>query len=232
MKRPKLTKSTLRGISFFLGLAVLAGGVWGPPWLARLEQKSPEGFAALREEFKSLHWVDAGRRAWEIHSLSAEEALALRYRWWKERVEENPEFAQQMREAVRSAREASREERLSAHRQALSGLEREKPPAFAGGREPWKLAVAMRDECRKYLEIQWRARARRDAAVSDAAGKCAYWVPLSDDTRVVSRALFTLRDKLDYVNYLKLLEALEISSEEALGFEERLRRMTGSFSAS
>jgi hypothetical protein len=85
--------------------------------------------------------------------------------------------------------------------------------------------------------MQWQATAGRGSktvarpAVSDAAGKCAYWVPLSDDAQVVSRSLFELRDKMDYPYYLRLLEALEISSEEVLKFEERLRRMTGSFSS-
>lgn len=237
-----MTKKIVRAMVLGLLLAAGAGWQWGYPWVAGLMQKSPDTFQVMKENFKSFHWIEAGRLAWKLHSLSAEEALALRYRGWKERVDASEEFASLARENQRIARDESREQRQQVHRRAMEGLASDgsspqAPAPTFGRREPWEFSVALRDQCRKYIEMQWQATAGRGSktvagpAVSDAAGKCAYWVPLSDDAQVVSHSLFVLRDKMDYPYYLRLLEALEISSEEVLKFEERLRRMTGSFSS-
>jgi len=236
----RITKKTVRAMVFVLVLAAGAGWRWGLPWVAGLKEKSPESFESLKENIKTLHWLEAGRLAWRLHSLSAEEALALRYRSWKDQLAASPEFEARARENERLAREESGGQRGDAHRRALEGLAAGETAAAVrapalGRREPWEFSVALRDQCRKQLELQWRARSESggkaaDAGASDAAGKCAFWVPLSDDERVVHRALFALRDKMDYSYYLRLLDALGVSSEEVLKFEERLRRMTGSFS--
>jgi hypothetical protein len=238
MKRLRLSRRTLKRILAGLVVLLAAGGLFGVPWLNGLQQKSPETFATIRASFKDFRWMEAARLARALDALTAEEAKALRYRQWRERIEADPNLELETRKSETKKREESGQERGEGHRLAqdlLTGQaakEQAGRPAVFALREPWKLSVALRDQCRKFLEIEWRGAATTGAraGVSDAAGKCAYWVPLSDDEQVVFQALAGLRDKMDYANYLLLLDALKISSQEVLGFEERLRRMADSFS--
>ncbi len=238
MKRLRLSRQAIKRILAGLVLLLAAFGLFGVPWLNGLQQKSPETFATLRDHFKEFRWIEAARLARALDSLTAEEAKALRYRQWRERIEADPQLELETRKSETEQREESGRERGEGHRLALDRLtgqeamEQAGRPAVFALREPWKLSVALRDQCRKFLEIEWRRAATGGgrAGVSDAAGKCAYWVPLSDDERVVFQALAGLRNKMDYAHYLMLLEALNITSQEVMGFEERLRRMTDSYS--
>jgi hypothetical protein len=213
--------------------------------LAELEEKDPEKYAKMVEEFKSFHVKEAQSLYREIETMTREAVIILRYEKWRKRNKEDKKFHEEYydeellsRVKVRKAFQADYQSRID----EIQRLKQRQPVKARFDHwkktEPWKQRLILREKCVKYvkMEIKDREVFRQDLEVSKVSTLvaqlsneplsvtlfCNDLVPITQPSNKTQEMLLGLKEILNFKYYTQLLEEIGIPKKEIFLFKDEM----------
>lgn len=220
----------------FLGLFLLTvgAGVWlwtsYSPKLAVLKKKDPEIFAQIIKETGRLHFIEAGRLLVELDNMTLNQAYWNRYRNWKEKWSNNPEFQQESLNGRLTRWKSAQASREKLYDEKIDRVRRKDDGSLSvnwNNMGPWQKGLVLRENCLRFFGGE---------AVSPQVGSpalirsnfCENAIPLGHDNATVAKALKNLQRDMDYFNFSRMLDELGIPPEKFFSHKGKLEKMTGS----
>lgn len=224
-------------------LSAVGGGVWlwnfYTPKLSGLKEKDPEIFDQIVRETRQLHFLEARRLLIKLDTMTANEVYWHRYRNWKEKWNDNPEFqSQALKDRLeRWETEGAREKKVFREKKSQKYL-----AVKWDSMSPWKKGLVLREKCfqfygdpatnsllnRRFKNVHKASSQLSGKEALYRAGFCENAIPLGSDEAAVLKALKNLKREMDYFNFTRILSDVGIPPEHIFSHSGQLRKMTGS----
>jgi hypothetical protein len=217
-------------------------------FLMELRQKDEVRFDVIVEEVRQFHPLSAWNLFVELKELSHQKSFDDRYKRYKQRWEEDPEFRQQiLKERIPERKEARKRRRLG-YEQEIEDILESSQISVRSPKEQWSRADAwhrgliLREKCLQFIEMEIRDfenRRRLSEApkrgafltrprITDLtpAEYCQNLVPVSHKDDKVDEALHNLKQGMNYYYFVRLLDDIGLRDSELFPYPTRLERMT------
>lgn len=234
-----------------------ANKVWKEfqPTLEVLKEKDPDKFSVMMAEARDFHLEVAKTLYVELEQMTKGQVIALRYQKWKDKRKEDKEFRLDSWQKQLDARELTRQEKKIQYQAsgdeliaARTEADDQVWEATWDRMESWQKGMVLREKCVKFTEMERKKNLEKTRALDltrtaallekpaslpwTTAELCASYVPFTRDGKMVDVAIETLKNRMNYYYFVKLLDEIGLPQEEIIPFSKRLEHMARDFSDS